>query len=183
MVAHRSRDADAAGRTLSLKSFCYIHHLAMQIGAIGNRIADIDADAKADGAVGGLVTIIGGYLLLHLNGTAHRAIDAVEHDEEGVASGLNDPAAMLVDRRVDQSAAERTEAFERSFVIQPDQAAVTNHVGIDHSDQLPPRWRPSDQVRCLVHSHCGQSHDLAAAACCDTSNPRDGDHPAGRTEP
>ena len=165
MVAHRPRDADATRRTLGLKSLRHIHHLAMQIGAIRNRIADIDADAKADGPIGGMVTIIGGHLLLHLHGTAHRAVDAVEHDEQGVASGLNDPAAMLVDRRVDQSAAESTEPFQRSFVIQPDQAAVTNHIGIDHGHQLSPRWRPSDQVRCLVHRHSGQSHDLMDAAC------------------
>ena len=43
-----------------------------------------------------------GHLLLHLHRTAHRPVNAVEHDEEGVAACIDDPAAMLLDRWVDQ---------------------------------------------------------------------------------
>ena len=37
--------------------------------------------------------------------------------------------------------AESPQPFERSGVIQADQAAVAHHVGIDDGDQLPPIWR------------------------------------------
>ena len=50
-----------------------------------------------------------------------------------------------------RSRAERTQTFERSGVIQADQAAVANHVGIDHGDQLPPIWRSFSRVRCVGH--------------------------------
>ena len=106
MIAHRSRDADAARRTLGLKSGRHIHHIAVDISAIWNHIADVDADAKADRPIGRLVAIVGGHLLLHLHRTAHRSINAVEHDEQGIASRVDDPAAMLVDGWVDQSAAK-----------------------------------------------------------------------------
>ena len=53
---------------------------------------------------------------------------------------------MLFDRWVYQSAAQGPQSFERSDVIQPDKAAVADHVGIDDSDQFSPPWRPTDQV-------------------------------------
>ena len=138
MIAHRSRDTDAARRTLGLKSCRHIHRIAVHVSAIGNRIANVDPDAEADGSIGRLVAIVDRNLLLHLHGTAHRSVDAVEHDEQGVAAGLDDPAAMLLDRRIDQLSAERTQSLEGSRVIQADQAAVAHHVGIDDGDQLPP---------------------------------------------
>ena len=106
MVAHRSRDADTTRRTFGLKPCRDIHRVAMQVGSVGNRVANVDADAKADGSIRRLVAVVDWNLLLHLHGTAHRPVDAVEHDEQGIAAGLDDPAAMLLDRRVDQVAAE-----------------------------------------------------------------------------
>ena len=65
----------------------------MQVGAVRNRIADIDPDAKADGPIGRVANIMVGNLLLHLDRAAHGSIDAVEHDQQRVASGLNQSAA------------------------------------------------------------------------------------------
>ena len=39
-------------------------------------------------------------LLLHLHGIAHRPVDAVEYDQQGITAGLDDPATMLRYRRV-----------------------------------------------------------------------------------
>jgi hypothetical protein len=91
--------------------------------------------------------------LLHLHGATHCPIGAVEHDEKGVASRVDEPAAKLVDGWIDQIGAERPEPFERSYVIEPDQTAITDHVGVDHGNQLPPPWRPSDQARCVDPGH------------------------------
>ena len=41
-------------------------------------------------------------LLLHLHGATHRPVYAIEHDEQGIPAGLDDPAAMLFDRGVYQ---------------------------------------------------------------------------------
>ena len=43
-------------------------------------------------------------------------------------------------------AAESPQPFERSNIIQANQAAVANHVGMDDGDQLPPIRRSSTQV-------------------------------------
>jgi len=40
-------------------------------------------------------------LLLNLHRTAHCSIEAIEYDQQGVATGLDDPATVLVDRRID----------------------------------------------------------------------------------
>ena len=138
MIAHGSRDADTARRTFGLKSRRHIHRVAVQVSPIGNRVAKVDPDAEADGSIWRLISVVDRNLLLHLHGTAHRPVDAVEHDEQGVAAGLDDPAAMLLDRRIDQVSPESPQPLEGSRVVQADQAGVANHVGIDHGDQLPP---------------------------------------------
>ena len=108
MIAHRSRYTDTARRTFGLESCRHIHRVAVEVSAIGNRIANVDPDAETDGPIWRLVAVVDRHLLLHLHGTAHGPIDAVEDDEEGVAPGLDDPAAMLLDRGVDHLPAERT---------------------------------------------------------------------------
>ena len=50
----------------------------MQISAVGNRVANIDADTKSDRLIWMLVGIKGRNLLLHLHRTAHRSVDAIE---------------------------------------------------------------------------------------------------------
>jgi len=56
-------------------------------------------------------------LLLHLDRAEHCPVDAIEHDQQRVTSGLNEPSAMLVDRWVDQTVAQRLKPFQRSQVI------------------------------------------------------------------
>jgi hypothetical protein len=58
IVPHLSRDTDAAWRTLGLKPCRYIRDIAVDIRAIWNHIANIDADAEADGSIRGLVVIM-----------------------------------------------------------------------------------------------------------------------------
>jgi hypothetical protein len=110
----------------------------------------VDPDAEPDGAIGGLLTVVFLNLLLHLHGTARGSVYAVEYDQQGVAAGLYDPAAVLLDRRVYQGAAQRSQTCKCPRVIQPDQPAVTDHIGIEHDDQLPPIRRPPVVSEALV---------------------------------
>jgi hypothetical protein len=75
---------------------------------------------------------------LQLYGTAHGSVYAIEDNQQRVARCLDDPAAMPLSGRIDQVGTESTQALKGTQVIQADQTAVTNHVGIDHGDQLPP---------------------------------------------
>jgi hypothetical protein len=75
--------------------------------------------------------------LLHLYRTSHRPINAIEYDEERVASCLKDPATVFVDRGIDEGAPQRPQSRERSFVVTAYEAAVADDVSMNDGDG---RW-------------------------------------------
>jgi hypothetical protein len=146
MVAHRPRNTDSTRRAFSLEPCRHIHGVAMEISPIGNRVSNVDPDAKSDCLARRLIAVVNGNLLLHPHGAAHRSVNAIEHDKQRVAPCLHDPATMLTDRRVYQVFAQLPETLESSLVIQPDEAAVTRHVHVEHGYELSPIWRRTDEV-------------------------------------
>jgi hypothetical protein len=80
----------------------------VQVRAIGNRVAKIDPNAKADGPIGRLLAVMYRNLLLHPDRAPHRAVDAVKNDEQGITTSLDDPANMRFNGRVDYVTAQRT---------------------------------------------------------------------------
>ena len=134
MVPHGPGHTYAARRALSLEFYRHIDRVTVQIGAIRDRISDVDPDPKPDSQIRKLVAIKDGNTLLHLDRKTHCPIDTVEYHQQGVAAGLNNSAAMPVEGRIDDFAPEFAQPFERLQVIQPDQAAVADHVGIDDRD-------------------------------------------------
>jgi hypothetical protein len=80
MVPDRSGHANAAGRTLGLKPGDHVYGIAMQVSPIWNGVANVYADAEADGSVKWLIAIYNWDLLLDLHCAAYRSINAVEHD-------------------------------------------------------------------------------------------------------
>src|SRR4051794_23972270 len=77
MIAHCSRDADAARWTFGLEPCRHIHDIAVDVSAIWNCIAYIDAHTEANRTIGRTITIVGRYLLLHLDRTSHRSVYAI----------------------------------------------------------------------------------------------------------
>ena len=134
MVAHGSRDADAAGRTFRLKSRRHIDCIAMQVSPIGNRVANVNSDAKSDCSIWLLISVNDRNLLLHPQGAAYRTVDAVEHDEQEIAADEADNAVMLFYLWVYQVAAQSPQPLQSSCVIQANQTAVANHIRVDHGD-------------------------------------------------
>jgi hypothetical protein len=138
VLAHGSRDADATGRTFSLEPCGYVHHITVDIGSIWNYIADVNADTEPDRPIWRLIAITDGHLLLDFHRTSHGSVNAIEHNKKAVASCIDNPAAVLRDGRVDENAPKLSETLEGSDIIQPYQAAVANHVGMDDGCQLSP---------------------------------------------
>jgi len=101
MISHGSGHAYATRRAFSLEPCHYINCVTVEIGPICNGVANVDPDPKTNGAVRRLFCIDNRNLLLHFHGAAHRTVYAVEHDQEGVASRLDDPPTVLLNRRVD----------------------------------------------------------------------------------
>ena len=82
LITHCTRDTNTPRRTLGLKSNSYIDAVTMQVGSVRNRVADIDANAKANRSARRLIGIMQRHLLLHFYSATDRAVDAVEHDQQ-----------------------------------------------------------------------------------------------------
>jgi hypothetical protein len=103
--------------------------VAVDIVAVYDHVADIDADAEGDALVLGDVGIPVDHRPLDLDRAADRIDHAREFDERPVASQLDDTAPLLLDLRVDQFPAMRLEAFERAFLVRSHQPRVARHIG------------------------------------------------------
>src|SRR5277367_4569867 len=98
MVAHGSRNTYTARWAFNLKPCRDIHRIPVKVGAIGNSVPNVDTYAEAHGSIGRLDAIVTRNLLLHPHSTTYRAVNAIEHDEQGIAPGLGNSPAMLLDR-------------------------------------------------------------------------------------
>ena len=66
---------------------------------------------------------------LHLDRAAHRIDDAGELDQQAVAGGLDDAAAMLGDLGIDERLSTGLEPGERAFLVGTHQPAITGDIG------------------------------------------------------
>ncbi len=89
----------------------------MEVGAVWDRVAHVDADAKANAAVGRLVTVIDRHLLLHPDSAPHCTVDAVERDQQGISAGLHHPAAVIADCGVDERAPKGAKAAQGAGIV------------------------------------------------------------------
>jgi hypothetical protein len=106
-----------------------IETVAIEVVALDDHIAEIDADAQFDAAVRRDTSVPLGYRLLHRDRAAHRIDDAGKFHQQAVAGGLDDAAVVLGDFRIEQLAAQRFEAFVRAFLVRPRQPRVPCHIG------------------------------------------------------
>ncbi len=122
------RDADAAGLGERLEARGDIDAVAEDVAILDDNVADIDADAELD-AVVRYAGVALGHRLLPVGRAAQRVDDAGEFDEEAVAGGFDDAAAMFGDRRVDQRRAERFQAIEGALLVLADEARIAGDIG------------------------------------------------------
>jgi len=102
---------------------------AIEVVALDDHVAEVDADAQFDAVVRGDTRVPPGYRLLHRDRTAHRIDDTGKFHQQTVAGGLDDAAAVLGDFRIDELAAQRLEAFERAFLVRAHQPRIPRHIG------------------------------------------------------
>jgi hypothetical protein len=117
------------GSANALQPGCNVYTVTENVVAIGDDVAEIDADAESDAPVFGHFDFAVHHRPLDLDGAAHRIHDAREFHEQAVAGRLHDAAVVLLDFRIDELAAMRLEAFERPFLIHSHQARVSRHIG------------------------------------------------------
>ena len=103
------------------------HQIAV---ALLDDVAEMNADAKLDAALGRHAGVALDHAVLDFDGAAHRVDHAAELDDGAVAGALDDAAVMHGDGRIDQIAAQgaSTSATPRW---------VTRHSEVDHGVRSP----------------------------------------------
>jgi hypothetical protein len=95
VIPDRSRNANSSDRAFRLKPRCHIYCIAMQVRPVRDCVSNVDPDSVADRSIGGLGTVLDRDLFLNRQSAPHRTVDAVEYDQQRVATGLDEPATML----------------------------------------------------------------------------------------
>ena len=170
LVARRARDADAPRHRQPLDSRRHVDAVAIDVVALDDDVAEVDADAEHQALVLGRVGLIRSNGFLNL----HRAGDGVDHagelDQGAVAHQLDDATAMAGNERIDDRAAQGLEAVERARLVDCHEAAVADHVraqnrGEPASDIVPCHGcapNPNKLLLAVYGTSTGESNGLVS---------------------
>ena len=131
------------GRRFRLQPRRDVHAVAIEIVAIDDQVAEVQADPEHDGGVLGLVPVGLGHGLLELDGRAQRIDGAGELDQCTVAGQLDQPAAVAGQCRLEPLLAMLPQARKRAALVAAHQAGVADDVRSDDRRQsalLTSQW-------------------------------------------
>ena len=132
------RDADPAGLANAFEARGDIDAVAHQIAvALLDDIAQMNADAKFDAALGRKAGIALDHAVLHLDGAAHGVDDAAKLDDGSIAGALDHASVMHGDGRIDQIAAERPKPRQGTILVRSGEPAVADHVRDQNRRDFP----------------------------------------------
>ena len=162
LVESGGGDHDAAGLGQAFQPGGDVDAVAVEIVAVDQHVAQVDADAKADALVLGSAGLPLHHAALDVDGAGDRLDHARELDQGAVAHELDQPAAMVGQQRVDQLGAMRLQAGQGRGLGRLHQPAVADHVGRQDGCKPPPCRRfghrpPRPPVR---------HHPMPGAAAC-----------------
>src|SRR5262245_4048342 len=121
LISHHATNADPAGRRQGFEPRGDIDPVAIDIPLIVHDVAEIDANAELDPLIHRHLGIAHSHLALGVDGAPHRVYDTRELDQEAIAGNSDDTAAVLLDHRIGDFAAQHPQPFERALLIYPDQ--------------------------------------------------------------
>jgi len=102
-----------------------------------DHVAEVDADAILDAALGRQAGVALNHAILNLDGAAHGLHHTAEFGQHAVAGALDDATVVDRDRRVDQVAAKRTQARQGAVLVRFGQPAEADDVGGQDRGQFP----------------------------------------------
>jgi hypothetical protein len=143
VVMNRVGDEHPAGIGQRLDPGGDVDAVAVEVVALDDHVAEIDADAQFDAVGRRDAAVALGHRLLHRDRAAHRIDDAGELDQQAVAGGLDDAALVLGDLRIEELAAQRLEAFKRAFLVQPHQPRIARDISGEDRGETAGRGHPS----------------------------------------
>jgi len=135
LVAHHPADAEPARLGERFEPCGDIDPVAKNIVLVDDNVAEVDPDAEFDAPVRRHIGVALGHLPLDFDGTPHRVDDALKLDQQPVAGGLDDAAAMLANLWVDELAPMCLQPGERPLLIGAHQPAVAGDIGRQNGRQ------------------------------------------------
>ena len=131
-------EADRAGIGDPFEARGDVDAVAHQIAvALLDDVAEMNADAKLDAALGRQAGVALDHAGLHFDRAAHGVDHAAELDEAAVAGALDDAAVMQGDGRIDQVAAQRPEPRQRAILVRAREPAIADDVRNQDRRNLP----------------------------------------------
>ena len=137
LVADGRRTGDAAGRGEPLQPHRQVHAVAVEVVAVDDDVAEVDAHAKLEMPVLRHACVALGHAALDLDGTARGVEHAAELDQEPVAHHLEDAPAVPGDDRIEELAAMLAQAAQRLLFVGLHEAAVADNVGSQDRREPP----------------------------------------------
>ena len=150
VIECRAGDANTAWLGHCFQARRNIHAISIDVVALDDDVAEIDADAKPELPGFGGVLVVDGHPALYHSSTLDGLDDAGELDERAVAHELDHAAVVLLDLGLDQFATAPLQSLERTDLVLAHEAAVANHVGSKYCG------KPSLHM-CLAPSLVGRS--------------------------
>ncbi|MCY1231172.1 hypothetical protein D9M72_436100 [compost metagenome] len=132
LCRHRGGHADAADIGQLLDARGDVDAVAEDVVVLEDDVAEIDADAEFDPPVLRHVAVAPLHALLDLDRAFDRIGHALELDQHSVAGGLDQPALVLGDRRIDELDAVGSEPRKRARFVGFHQPTVAGHIGRQH---------------------------------------------------
>ena len=128
MITHHAADADPAGLGQPFETRCHIDTIPMDVAPILDDVADIDPHAELDPAAWWHIGVSLCHLTLHFYGASHCVDDAGEFEKQAIARRFDDPAAMFLDLRIGEFAADRLQRSKGAFLVRPHEPRVTRYI-------------------------------------------------------
>jgi hypothetical protein len=121
--------ANRAGSSDALQPRGYVDSIAHEVAVrLLDDVADMDSDAKYDALVVGQSRVSLDHRVLDLGRAAHGVYHAAKLNYCAVARALDDPSVVHRDGRIDQVAAERSEARKDPVLVSTGKPAISDDV-------------------------------------------------------
>ena len=142
LEADAGRTRDAAGRRMGQHARGQIDVVSVEIVTLHQHVAEVDADAEADGAVGGKLRIGGSQPVLDFECRLRRLQRAGEFGEKALAHGLEDAAIVARHGGIEDGEPVLAERRERRFLVGLHQPAEAHDLGRHDGCEPPLHARP-----------------------------------------
>ena len=151
MLVDCLRDADAAGVGDALQARGHIHAIAEHVVVVGDDVREVDADAEAHPLVFRCRGVARLAFRLHVDGEGHGIHNTRKLGQEAIAQGLDHPAAMTQQQRIDDGQLPVHQLVQGAGLVLFHQPRVSRHIGRKNCCQTPfqrPRGSLSQWQHC-----------------------------------